>query len=109
MEQEYLKLMQQLVELQKENIELRKEMLCCYPNISQVKKPERLLIGLDTTEGEWALFLDTWTRYKDICRLKDQAVILNELRATCISKINRLLFELVSPTRLNTATEESLL
>lgn len=109
MEQEYLKLMQQLVELQKENIELRKEMLHGHPNISCVKKPERPSIGLDTTEGEWALFLDTWARYKDICRLKDQVVIRNELRATCTPETNRLLFELIGPTRLNTATEGYLL
>lgn len=59
MEQEYLKLMGQLVGLQQENIELRKEMIHGRPNSSHVKKPEQPPIGLDTTEGELALFLDT--------------------------------------------------
>lgn len=107
MEQEYLKLMNQLVELQKENIELRKEMLRGHTNILQVMKPERPSIGLDITEGEWALFLDTWTRYKDMCRLEDP--VRNELRATCTPETNRLLFKLVGPTRLNSASEEFLL
>ena len=81
MEQEYLKLMQQLVEQQKENIELRKEMLCGHPKILRVKKAELPLIGMDTTKENGRCF---WIRYKDICRLEDQAVIRNELWATSL-------------------------
>ena len=109
MEQGYTELLQQLLELQRENIELRKEMIRGRPNTPNVKRPERPSIGLDITDGEWALFLDTWTRYKTICGLEDPAVIRNELRATCTPEANRLLFELIGPERLNSASEENLL
>ena len=109
MEQENVMLLRQLVELQKENIELRREMLCGLTNMSRTKKTQRPSIGLNTTDGEWALFLDTWARYKETCGLEDPAEIRNELREACTPETNKLLFELVGPERLNSASEEYLM
>ena len=104
-----MQLMAQMVEMQKENIELRRELLNRRTETPHVKTPERPSIGLDTTEAEWALFIDSWTRYKSMCGLADPAVIRNELRTTCTADANRLLFELVGPEILKSATEEFLL
>lgn len=101
MEQENVLLLRQLVELQKENIELRKDILHGRANTSQTKRMQRPSIGLDSTDSEWALFLDTW--YKEMCRLENPAAIRNELREACTPETNRLLFELVGPERLNNA------
>jgi len=109
MDQQHLELMKQMMELQQENISLRKQMLSGQSNMSRVRKPDRPSIGLDATDGDWALFIDEWTRYKDMCGLKDSAVIRNELRTACTPETNRLLFELIGPETLDTATEEHLL
>ena len=101
--------MTQLVELQKDNMDLRRELLRSPTDTPHVKSPERPSIGLDITEGEWSLFVDSWTRYKTICRLTDPTIIRNELRAACSVDTNRLLFELIGPEILNSATEEHLL
>ena len=101
-----MQLMAQMVEIQKENLELRRELLSRRTETPHVKTPERPSIGLDTTEAEWALFVDTWNRYKTMCSLTDPTVIRNELRTTCTADASRLLFELVGPEILNSASEE---
>ena len=77
--------------------------------MSQVRRPEQLSIGFDTTDSDLELFIDTWTWYKDMCRLRDLAVIWNELKMACNSDVNRLLFDLIEPEILNSAMEEYLL
>ena len=109
MDQQYTELLKQLVELQKDNIALRTEILQREPKATHVPKPERPSIGLEATDGDWALFLDAWTRYKDMCRLENPATIRNELRATCTGEANKLLFELIGPEALSSATEDHLL
>ena len=109
MNQQCLQLTQQLVELQRENNALRMEMLRKQPNKCYGKKPERPVIELHSTDGDWAVFLDAWSRYKDMCEMTDPVVIRNELRITCTPELNRLLFDLMGPETLNTATEEQLL
>ena len=84
-------------------------MLSGQSSMSCIRKPNRPSIALDATDGDWALFIDEWTRYKDMCGLKDLAVMRNELRSACTPETNRLLFELIGPEALNTATEEHLL
>lgn len=44
--------MQQLVELQEENIALRKEGFCGQPNVSHVRKLEQPTIEPDATDGD---------------------------------------------------------
>ena len=84
-------------------------MLSGQSNMSRVRKPNHPSIALDATDGDWAFFIDDWTWYKDMCGLKDLAVIRNELRSACTPETNRLLFELIGPEALNTITEELLL
>lgn len=109
MNQQYLQFRQQLVELQKENITRCKEGLCGQPNMSHVRKPERSTVGLDATDEDWMMFVDTWTCYKKMCELMDPAVIWNKLRMACTPEVNRLLFGLVGAETLNSATDEQLL
>ena len=103
---QYLQLVQQLIELQKENNELRRGSV---QGKSASKPPERPVIEQGSTDIEWALFVDSWNRYKEMCRLTDPAEIRNELRSTCSTKMNRILFELVGTEILSTTIEHQLL
>ena len=77
--------------------------------MSQFRRPEHLSIGLDATDSNWELFIDTWTQYKDMCRLRDLVIIQNKLRAACNPNMHRLLFNLIGPDTLNSVMEEYLL
>ena len=66
----YRSLLHQLVELQKENIELRRQATNDqHYKDNYVRKPERPVIELDSSDGDWALFMDTWNRYKEMSKL----------------------------------------
>ena len=102
-------LMQQMIELQRENNELRRNMSGASNFSSNAKKPDRPIIEQDSTDNDWALFTDSWQRYKDMCRLRDISEIRNELRSSCSSDVNKLLFDLIGSDRLNSASEAELL
>ena len=76
---------------------------------SSVKKPDRPVIEANLSDNDWALFLDTWSRYKRMTKVSDEEEKTMELRACCSADINKLLFDFVGPATLNTATESSLL
>ena len=106
----YLNLVQQLIEIQKENTDLRKQGTLDWPNRNNyVWKPERPTVGLDSSESDWALFLDTWGWYKEMCQLTNPAVIHNELRTACALELNWLLFNLLGAKALDFASEDQLL
>lgn len=75
------------------------------------KKPDRPVIHAGIDDREWALFRDTWTRYKHMCHVKpdDVASIRLELRAACSHDVNKLLFEYVGASALDVCTEQELL
>ena len=100
-----MQLMQQMIELQRENNELRRNMSGASNFSSKAKKPDRPIIEQDSTDNDWALFTDSWQRYKDMCRLRDISEIRNELRSSCSSDVNKLLFDLIGSDRLNSASE----
>ena len=75
----------------------------------RVKRPERPTIDIDSSDSDWAMFLDPWTRYKVMTEISDPSEIRNELRSTCSQVVNRLLFDFVGAHELNTCTEEQLL
>ena len=105
-----IQLMQQMISLQQENNELRGNMSNSVPSQSSVvKKPDRPTVNQDSTDSDWALFIDSWSRYKDMCRLRDVAEIRNELRSACSNDVNKLLFDLIGSERLNNASEKDLL
>ena len=64
--QQQLQLLQQLVELQRENIALRTNGYNNQPSKSHTNKPERPTIEPDSTDSDWAIFIDSWDRYKDV-------------------------------------------
>ena len=104
----YVHLIQQLINLQMENNELW-ERRDNAPVQSLTKKPDRPVIDEDFTDEDWALFVNAWGRYKEICDLTNLAETRNELRTACLPNINRLLFQLLGSETLNIATKEQLL
>ena len=107
--QQLLQLLQQLVELQRENIALRRNGTNNEPSKSHTKKPERPTIEPDSSDSDWAIFIDSWDRYKEMCGLTEPSMLRNELRTACSKEVNRLLFDLIGSEALNSATEEQLL
>ena len=75
----------------------------------RVKRPDRPVIDVDSTDGDWALFIDSWKRYKAMTKMSDPLEIHNELRSACSSVINELLFDFIGPDTLNTCNEQQLL
>ena len=53
--------------------------------------------------------MDTWNRYKEMCKLTNLSTICNELRMACTPELNRLLFNLMGAEALNMASEDQLL
>ena len=99
--------MARLDELQKENDGLRQR--TTLPSELKPKRPDRPVIEGNLSDSEWALFLDTWGRYKVMTGLKEIADIRMELRAACSNEVNKLLFEFVGATPLDGASEDELL
>ena len=75
----------------------------------RVKRPDRPIIDADATDSDWAMFIDSWERYKTMTKISDPVEIRNELRSTCSSVINKLLFNFVGASTLNTCSEQQLL
>ena len=78
--------MARLDELQKENDGLRQR--TTLPSELKPKRPDRPVIEGNLSDSEWALFLDTWGRYKVMTGLKEIADIRMELRAACSNEVN---------------------
>ena len=78
-------------------------------NHYKAKKPDRPKINGGLDDREWALFLDSWERYKVMVNVTDVASIRMELRAACSEDVNKLLFEYVGAPVLNASTENNLL
>ena len=57
-----------------------------------VVKPNRPSVDVDTTEGEWAIFDDEWSRYKRMAKLTAINDIRDNLRQCCTSQLNKILF-----------------
>lgn len=74
-----------------------------------MQPPERPIIEQGSIDSEWPLFVDSCYQYKDMCGLTNPAEIQNELKNTCLTKVNRILFKLVEAETLNTITEHQLL
>ena len=68
----YVQLIQQLINLQTENNELRKQRDNA-PVRSFTKKLDRPIIKEDSTDKDWALFVNAWGRYKEMCELTNLA------------------------------------
>ena len=73
------------------------------------KKPNGPVFEDDSTDEHWALFIDAWGRYKEMCDLTNLVEIRNELKTAYSPNINKFLFHLFGPETLNIAKEEQLL
>ena len=76
------------------------------PNRAKIGHPT---IDADCTDNQWMVFCDSWSRYKEMASLTSVTEIRNELRSTCSSKINEMLFNFVGPNALNQASEDELM
>ena len=107
--------MQRLEAVENENTQLRQHTQQSTTGTASAQKegrkrrPDRPVIEANLSDSDWALFNDTWSRYKVMAAISDADEIRMELRAACSSDVNKLLFEFVGPTTLNTATEEEML
>ena len=97
--------MLQLTALQQENAQLR----AGRGAKGKTKTPDRPSIHASIDEREWESFKDTWQRYKTMTSLTDADSIRMELRAACSPDVNKLLFEFIGSTTLNTASEQQLM
>ena len=75
------------------------------------KRPDRPIVDRDIDDRDWAVFVEAWGRYKEMCHVKDTDVssIRLELRASCSNEVNKLLFEYVGATKLSACSENELL
>ena len=80
-------------------------------NKYKAKEPECPMINANIDDQEWALFIDSWARYKKMCNLSDDDLdnIRLELRECCSPDVNKFLFEYIGPSKLNVCTENELL
>ena len=75
-----------------------------------MKTPDRPVINSGLDDRDWALFEDTWSRYKYMLNMElDEARKRMELRAACSDEVNKLLFEYVGPETLKSCSELELL
>ena len=72
-------------------------------------KPERPKIDIDTTEGEWGVFDDNWSRFKRMAKLTAIEDIRDNLRQCCSAQLNKRLFDIKGAATLNAASEADLL
>ena len=78
-------------------------------NNNRTKKPDRPVINAGMDDREWAVYLDSWSLYKNMTGITDPNTLRMELRAACSTDLNRMLFEFVGADALNTCTEEEML
>ena len=93
--------MDQITRLSTENAVLRQS--------PAVKRPDRPTIEANSSDSDWALFLDTWGRYKRMTKVTARDDITMELRACCSTDVNKLMFDFVGPVVLDNASEAELL
>ena len=80
-------------------------------HLASRQKPERPSIIASCSETDWAIFEDSWKRYKRMARIVEEEDKIMELRSCCSGEVNKMLFEFVGATKLNAAslTEDQLM
>ena len=76
---------------------------------SKSVKPTRPTIDIDTSEGEWSVFEDQWSRFKRMAKLTDLEDIRDNLRQCCSTQLNKRLFDVKGAATLDAASEVDLL
>ena len=74
-------------------------------------KPNRPTIQTDMDDINWTIFIDSWNRYKKLANIGTTEDVCLELREACSTDINKLLYEFVGASELNSEdlTETKLL
>ena len=100
-----------ILQMQQQQLVMQQQMAQLMTQIvpNNRSKPDRPIITADCTDNKWIIFTDARKRYKDMTQLTDPNEIRNELRSSCDSTVNEMLFNFVGPDALNTATENELL
>ena len=104
--------MERLEAVENENSQLRQQFTpdtASSQRETKKRRPDRPVIEANLSDSDWALFIDTWSRYKAILAMTNVDEIRMELRAACSPDVNKLLFEIVGPSTLNVASEEEML
>ena len=78
-------------------------------NASKSVKPVRPSIDIETTEGEYAIFEDQWSRFKRMAKLTTLVDIRDNLRQCCTDPLNKRLFDIKGAAALNNSNEDELL
>ena len=78
-------------------------------NNSRTKKPDCPVINAGMDDREWAVYLDSWSLYKNMTGITDANTLRMELRASCSVDLNKMLFEFVGADVLNVAAEDEML
>ena len=78
-------------------------------NASKSVKPVRPSVDIETTEGEWAIFEDQWSRFKRMAKLTAIVDIRDNLRQCCADQLNKRLFDIRGSGALDNASEIELL
>ena len=60
---------------------------------SAAKRPDRPIIEKESSESEWAMFVDAWERYKEVTELPSETRIRYELRSACSREVEKELFD----------------
>lgn len=76
---------------------------------TRARRPDRPVIDFESTETDWEIFKEDWSRYKQMSMLLEINDIRNELRAACSKEVNRMLFSFIGPGVLKNANEAELL
>ena len=76
---------------------------------SKSVKPVRPSVDIETTEGEWAIFDDQWSRFKRMAKLTAIVDIRDNLRQCCTDQLNKRLFDIRGSGALDNASEVELL
>ena len=64
---------------------------------------------MDTTEGEWGIFEDSWARYKRMTGLEEEGLLRDKLRECCSKQLNTRMVQMYGPTVLGACDEIKLL
>ncbi len=76
---------------------------------SKTARAVRPSVDVETTEGEWDVFVDNWGRFKRMTKLTVIEEVRDHLRQCCAPPLNKRLFDVKGANALNSATEDNLL
>ena len=75
------------------------------PRQKRAARPVRPTVDTEMDDTAWAVFLDSWKRFKRLAEIDDTDMsVIDELRETCSTEVNRLMYDFVGSDELNSPT-----